>query len=241
MRDLDTEIRGWRKRQEGTSSLTAPELDELEDHLRARANLEMELMAAPNPRRAFALARDGLGEEPALSREFARAGEPRWRKLMIAGWAMFGASLVTPALTFDLPAAADRYYGYEVLRSHLSVSGFSLYALPSFIVLLTIPTLWNARYLRSRWLAGLLGGLVGVAGIVTLAFGFLFSLRPEVILAAVFGNPGFTFAVGSLGLGFWLKASSFLPVAIALLLRAQHLKLLQPGAPISEPSEGAAQ
>ena len=64
---------------------TAAELDELEDHLRARVNLEMELMVVPNRRRAFALARDGLGESTALSSEFAKAGTPRWRKLLIAG------------------------------------------------------------------------------------------------------------------------------------------------------------
>ena len=237
MFDLDAEVGRWRKRQERTSSLAAAELDELEDHLRARVNLEMELMAVPRRRRAFALACEGLGESAALSREFAKAGTPRWRKVMIAGWAMFGASLVLPVVTYDLPAVADSY-GYEWFWSDLRST--NLFALaPSLIVLLTVPTLWNARYLSSRWRAGALAGLLGAAGIVTLAYGLFFSIRPEVIYSFVFQDPGITFALGALGLGFWLKASSLFPVAIALVLRARQFAQLRPGAQSSGANQGA--
>lgn len=233
MFDLDREVRRWRERQERTSSLAAAELDELEDHLRARVNLEMELMAVPSRRRAFARACEGIGESNALSREFAKAGTPRWRKVMIAGWAMFGASLVLPVLTPPVPAAPVRY-GFDVL---LSLTGFNLSTLPNLIVVLTIPTLRNARYLRGRRLASWMAGLLGAAGIVTLALGLLYSIRPEVILSFVFGNP--RALMGSLGLGFWLWAGSLLPIAIALLLRARHFKWLQPGTPLTGASEGA--
>ena len=231
--DLDREVGRWRERQERTSSLAAAELDELEDHLRARVNLEMELMAVPSRRRAFALACEGLGESTALSREFAKAGTPRWRKVMIAGWAMFGASLVLPAHTLSPPVGTVRY-GYEVLWT---LSGFNLTTLPSVIVLLTIPTLRNARYLRSRRLAGWLAGLLGVAGAFALVVGVVLSFWPEVIMSAVFGNPWALF--GTLGPGFWLWAGSFFPVAIALLLRARHFRQLQPGAPFSGANQGA--
>ena len=91
----------------------------------------------------------------------------------------------------------------------------------------------------ARWLAGALAGLLGAAGIVTLTFGFFFSFRPEVLLSALFGDTSFTFGVGTLGLGFWLWAGSFFPVAIALLLRARHFRRLQPGAPFSGLTQGA--
>ncbi len=232
MFDLDREVRRWRERQERTSSLAAAELDELEDHLRARVNLEMELMAVPSRRRAFALACEGIGESNALSREFAKAGTPRWRKVMIAGWAMFGASLVLPVATYDRELVR---YGFEVLWS---VTGFNHWTLPSVIVLLTVPTLRNARYLRSRWLARLSAGLLGASGIFALAYGLVFSFWPEVILSALFGNLGYFFDM-ALGLGFWLWAGSLFPVAIALLLRARHFGQMQPGASFTGANEGA--
>ncbi len=230
MFDLDREVRRWRERQERTSSLAAAELDELEDHLRARVNLEMELMAVPSRRRAFALACEGIGESNALSREFAKAGTPRWRKVMIAGWAMFGASLVLPVMTYDRELVR---YGFDVLWT---LGGLNLPTLPNLIVLLTIPTLRNARYLRSRWLARLLAGLLGASGIFALAYGLVFSFWPEVILSALFGNP--RFLIGSLGLGFWLWAGSLLPVATALVLRARHFGQMQPGASFTGANEG---
>ena len=54
MFDLDTEVRRWRERQERKSSLSPRELDELEDHLRARVDLELEINATLAPRRAVA-------------------------------------------------------------------------------------------------------------------------------------------------------------------------------------------
>ena len=69
------EARRWRKRQERQTSLSPRELDELEDHLRARVDLEMELNAVLAPERAFAIARRELGTPAALEKEFAKAGE----------------------------------------------------------------------------------------------------------------------------------------------------------------------
>ena len=88
---------------ERRSSLSAREVDELEDHLRARIELELELDAGLVPARAFAVARDDIGEATTLSREFARAGTPRWRKLLVAGWAMFAVSWFLPTLVESRP------------------------------------------------------------------------------------------------------------------------------------------
>ena len=96
--DLDTRILGWREQQERETSLSRRELDELEDHLRARVDLERELNAVLTPERAFAIARRNLGEPVALSKEFAKAGRPRWRRWLLTGWAMYGASWFLPVV-----------------------------------------------------------------------------------------------------------------------------------------------
>lgn len=236
MFDLDREVGLWRERQERTSSLAAAELDELEDHLRARVNLEMELMAVPSRRRAFALACEGLGESAALSREFAKAGTPRWRKLLIAGWAMFGASFFLPVRVWNLNDVAQ--YGYEVFRDQ--VTDLSLLVLPSLFFLLTIPTLWNAGHARGRWLRGLLG----VTGMAFLVFGVVYSVWGGAMWTALLGIDGltgFNVVYASLGLGFWLWTSSLVVAAIALQLRARHLKRVQPAALSSVSGEGALQ
>lgn len=238
MFDLDAEVLRWRRRQERTSSLTAAELDELEDHLRAHVNLEMELMVVPNRRRAFALARDGLGESSALSSEFAKAGTPRWRKLLIAGWAMFGASFflpvrvlhpLDPATLIRVPGEALVQNGHEVFRNY--AGDLSLLVLPSLMLLLTIPTLWNAGHARSRWL----GGLLGVTGMASLALGGVYSLLADAIMP-----PALAYGA-SLGLGFWLWASSLSVAAIALQLRARHLGPLHPAELPSVSDKGALQ
>lgn len=221
MFDLDREVGRWRERQERTSSLAAAELDELEDHLRARVNLEMELMTVPSRRRAFALACEGLGESAALSREFAKAGTPRWRKLLIAGWAMFGASFFLPVRVWSLPDATWVQYGYDVFLNY--ARDLSLLVLPSLFFLLTIPTLWNAGHARGRWLPRLLG----VTGMAFLALGVVYSLLVNVMTPAMSGSDRFIFPTTALGLGFWLWTSSLFVAAIALQLRAHHLKPVQ--------------
>ena len=86
--------RRWNER----SSLSPRELDELEDHLRALVDLEMELDATLARPEAFAVAREALGEPRALSTEFARAGRPRWKRLLAGASALYAASLLLPIL-----------------------------------------------------------------------------------------------------------------------------------------------
>ena len=50
MFDLDAEVRRWRNHAEGKSSLSPREVDELEDHLRARFDLELEVERRSDPR-----------------------------------------------------------------------------------------------------------------------------------------------------------------------------------------------
>jgi len=99
MFDLETALRDWRAHMERGTVLSPREVDELEDHLRALIDLELELDGALTPARAFSLARCDIGEPTTLSREFARAGKPRWRRLLLAGCGLFSASWLLPAVS----------------------------------------------------------------------------------------------------------------------------------------------
>ena len=60
--DLDAAARDWRSTLQRRGTLSPRELDELEDHLRARIELERQLDPALAADRAFAIATDDLGD-----------------------------------------------------------------------------------------------------------------------------------------------------------------------------------
>ncbi len=205
MFELDTEVLKWRTGVERGSSLSVRELDELEDHLRARVTLELDLNPALTPARAFTTAVSALGEPKAISREFARAGWPRWRRLFLTGWALYAASFLLPAwgVPGGIPSRPDAdptIYGYELLMQ-LPAGGHVMFWLTNLIMLLTLPALWRPRPLRKLWLAW----LVGATGAWPLGIGLL------------------RVADGGMGLypdvGFWLWSTSFVVVAAALWRR----------------------
>ena len=201
MFDLDAEVRYWRKRQERRSSLSPRELDELEDHLRARVDLELEFNGTLAPRRAFALARRSLGEPIALSREFAKARAPRWRRWLFAGWAMFVASFVlagAPTLPFLL-----RGYGLPAtLGEALGDIIWQLRPITNLLMLATLLELRAFRPHRTRWLAVL------VSLSVVLNFGWM----------VAFANPFVWLPLGR-GIGHGMWVASFFSVAVALWMR----------------------
>ena len=148
MFDLNGRVREWRKRQERTSSLSPRELDELEDHLRARVDLEMELNAVLAPERAFAIARHELGEAAALEKEFAKAGKPRWRRWMVAGWAAYVAAWFLPVFAIKWFGVVDVLYGHQ-----LFLDPEAIILLPVHLaMLMTVSSLWSGRISRARWL-----------------------------------------------------------------------------------------
>ncbi len=219
MSDLDARIRDWRGRQERETSLSPRELDELEDHLRARTKLELELNAALTSQRAVELAREVLGGEHAMSRQFAKAGKPRWRKLLVAGWALFGASFLLPVfyvpeagLSLARPFGIEPYYGYEVFWELLVADGELgnvLAALSPFVaMILTLIPLRGRPGGRRRWLRYALS-VVGTGG---LALGFM--VPPVAVSQA--GAAAF---VQHLGIGFWAWSLSFVCAAAALWIR----------------------
>ena len=197
MFQLDGDIRRWREGLMRRSSLSPRELDELEDHLRARADLEMELNATLTPAQAFAIARNELGEGVALSREFAKAGQPRWRRWLSVGLAMFGVSFFLPV--------AEVFPGWEALLWALDHAGNPVELLSPLSNGPVLATLLLLRYThpsRGRWLTWLMTGATTL----------------NLYWAIVFALDGLHPLV-ELGIGYWTWVGSFGCLAAAVWLR----------------------
>ncbi len=200
MFDLETAVQDWRQRMERQSSLSPREVDELEDHLRARIDLELELDGALTPARAFATARENVGEPAALSTEFAKGGKPVWRRLLIAGWAMFGVSMFLPVFEEFVVR-----YGYEV---------FFWDRWP--ICLPMLLTLWGATARKERlmsWLNGAAAAYLVVLGLHELVLG------GSITLIA-----GDTIRNGRFLQGYWTWTASQVLVTAAVWIRARRRK-----------------
>ncbi len=216
MFDLEKAVLGWRESQEREASLAPCELDELEDHLRAR--LDVELDAALAPAAAFAIARRELGEAAALSKEFAKAGTARWRRWLVTGWAMFAASFFLPVVDFFF----DRMYGFDLVREIIEdLPGTTPVLLVNLAMIATVPVFGRARLSSNRWLRRTLGA-VGVLALLW-AFGGL------VYGSIQRGGIGWLLSDPPLLVGFWAWSGSFLCVAKALGLRASESRAASPG------------
>ena len=133
--DLDARVARWRRWQERTSSLSPRELDELEDHLRAYVDLELELNATLGPARAFRVACREIGPGPVLSKEFAKVGKARWRRVFITGWAMYAVSFLLPSAEMGFDA------GYRFVWDLASRGLFY----PQVLAFVVLPTLRCSR------------------------------------------------------------------------------------------------
>lgn len=187
---MEDEVRSWRTRVERRSSLSARELDELEDHVRARVDLELELNPALATDEAIAIATEGLGQPAAISREFAKAVRPRWRRLLLVGWALYAVSFLLPALTN--PYTDATIYGNRA---------FGMLWLPNLIMLATLPTFWRRQRARRAWGAW----VVAATGALPAGLG---------LLRIAYGGMGW-----ELGAGYWTWSASFAVVAFALWFR----------------------
>lgn len=219
MFDLEEAVRSWRRGLERRSSLSPQELDELEDHLRAGVDLESELDPGLTTARAFAAARAALGEGAVLSREFAKGGRPAWRRLLVAGWVLFGASFVLPAhytadagLGMTTPVGPWPYYGYDVFRRLLlaegGFAGLLAAILPNLAMVLTLAAIVG----RPGGQRCRLRRTVAILGLGTIAVGVL--MPPMEVW--VDGELSFT---QHPGLGFWAWSLSFACAALALWIR----------------------
>jgi len=215
MFDLETGIASWRRRLERRSSLSPRELDELEDHLRARVDLELELNPALTPYGALVSAREGLGAPGTLAKEFTRAGRPKWRYLLLAGWAMYGVSFLLPIAG---PAALQTIYtevpwsapAHEWLQQAV-VDGWILPLIPNLAMAMTLPALlysWRSRARWLTWTAGAFGVAALALGVASLLDGSAVTINGEITVYPY------------LGLGYWAWSGAHLLVAAALLLRS---------------------
>lgn len=208
MSELDRQIRRWRECAERESSLSPREVDELEDHLRARVELEMELDLELSPTRALAIAQAELGEAVALSREFAKAGKPRWRRWLGAGLATLGVSFLLPVAEVAFPFASGLPewtpgWGAFLLALNHGENAFELLSpLSNGLVVATLVMLRSVRSPKARWLTGLMTG----ATALNLYWAIMFALWGE--------NP-----LVELGIGYWCWVASFGCIATALWMR----------------------
>ncbi|MYG81199.1 MAG: hypothetical protein F4187_05255 [Gemmatimonadetes bacterium] len=217
MSDISAEVRRWRERQEQARSLSPRELDELEDHLRARADLEMELDPMLAPGRAFAIARHELGTPKTLSKEFAKAGRPRWRRWVVAGWTAYAASWFLPILDMGWLGTMT---GYDVLKGFTSdIFGTAVLLAINLPMLMTVSMLWGARLSCDRWLRRMVGA-VGVLAIGCAVGVMVYGSIDSGSVAWLFPFP---FLVGS-----WAWAGSFLFVTQGLRLRAKEWESATP-------------
>ena len=210
MSDLDRKVRRWRQREIRRSSLSPRELDELEDHLRIRVDRELELNAGLTPARAFAIARDELDVGPALSREFAKAGKPGWRRLMMAGWALFAVSFLLPAVSEPMaPFPNDLVLslaGWKAFRWALSGLAGPLGIFSACTnALMLVTAIWMGRNRRRcpRWAVTTMAAIA--------AFNLLFW-------------PAWVVSEGDMGLqvGYFSWAGAFACTATALWLRGRE-------------------
>ena len=209
MFDLDNAVLEWRERQQRESSLSPRELDELEDHLRAHVDLELELSAVLAPAQAFAIARRELGASAALSEEFAKAGKPRWRRWLVSGWAMYVAAAFLPVIV----VFGSAIYGHEMLRDiMLDIRDEWPLTLVNLAMIMTVPALWGARLACNRWLRRLLG-TVGVCSTAAVAYATVHVLATGG-LTDLAGHGFFA--------GWWAWGASYICVANALRLRAKQ-------------------
>ncbi len=235
--DLEAGVGRWRARQERASSLSSRELDELEDHLRARVDLELELNPAVGPARAFRAASREIGTPAALSNEFAKAGKPMWKALLVAGWAMFAVSFVLPVAGFEFLSEYRSYGradGLEVFLRWLGTPSLFIGVLPSFAMLLTIPAFRGREVVGGRWLRRFLA----FAGAGAFGLGVILSLDHAAQMASWVGGWGsFGSPRALFGSGYWTWAASLTCVAAALRLRAHgwaSARLQAPAAPAAQ-------
>lgn len=204
--DLDAQVARWRKRRERTSSLSARELDELQDHLRARADLLLETNAGLAPNRAFAIALDELGNSAELSAEFAKSGKPRWRMLLMMGWAMYAASFLLPVTMGQSYTALGpeplTVRGWQAFLGSLFMVGASpdwlmkMSGLSNTLVLATFLKLRGKRPPRSTW--------------------FTCGVTAAALLNLYWGAADTDFV----RVGYWAWVASFACIATALWMRA---------------------
>jgi len=214
MFDLDRAVLAWREGFARERSFSTDDLDELEDHLRAAYELELELTPGLVPARAFSHAVESLGRAEALSVEFAKVGGGWWCRLLRLGRVAYGLSFLLPVARYGIT--------FPVLNGSISMNLHEggLPGIQAFLVALTsgdalgvVSALTNAAMLVTFWRmrdakrrrVSLLAVLLGACALLNLSW--LWMASPPSDLFA----------------GYYVWLSSFAVTSTGLALRARAL------------------
>lgn len=213
MFDLDRAVLTWRRSFAGERTFSTDDLDELEDHLRAAYELELELSPGLAPARAFSQACETLGRAETLSVEFAKVAGRGWRRLLWAGRLAYGVSFLLPVARYGITLTAPN--GSLTMNLHegglpgiqaflLALAGgpvAAASALTNAVMLLTFWRMGNA----GRGRLSLLAVLLGACAVLNLSW--LVLARPASDLFA----------------GYYAWLGSFAVTGAALAVRARAL------------------
>ncbi len=208
MFDLDRAVLSWRWSFARERSFSTDDLDELEDHLRAAYDLELELSPGLAPARAFTHACESLGQAETLSAEFAKVGGRWWRRLLRVGRVAYGVSFLLPVVRNGITLA-----GMNIHDGGLPGIQAFLVALESGDAVAVASALTNVAMLASFWRMGdarrrrvwLLSLLLGLSAVLNLSWFWMVS------------PPSDLFA------GYYVWLASFGVTSVGLALRARAL------------------
>ncbi len=207
MFDLDRAVLTWRRSFAGERSFSTDDLDELEDHLRAAYELELELSPGLAPARAFSHACESLGRAETLSAEFAKVAGGWWRRLLRVGRVAYGVSFLLPVARFGitLPEMNVHEGGLPGIQAVLvALQSDPVSAVTALTNLAMLASFWRIAHAGRRRVA-LLALLVGASAVLNLAW-YLRSFAPSDLFA-----------------GYYVWVASFAVTGCALALRARAL------------------
>lgn len=161
----------------------------------------------------------------APSGEFAKSGSPRWRKLLVAGWAMYAVSFFLPAshnFRWGDGSGQDFLWGWQAPIGALLVAGDGaiwlsllrvLSGLSNALVLATFLKLKGARPPESVWL---------IPGLMAATLLNLHWVAQQI-------DPG---------IGYWAWVASFACIGSALWMRARERAPARPPTPAHASGQG---
>lgn len=204
MFDLDGAVHAWRREFARERSFATNDLDELEDHLRAAYEVELDLNPALTPARAFAHACETLGTVDTLSSEFAKVEGKGWRRLLRAGWLVYAIAFFLPVIDGGITLGQGNFHegllpGIQALLTAFRCGPVGIAsALTNLVMLATFHRISDAG--RDR--AWLLAALTMAAMVLNLWW--LFEVDPVSDLSA--GYYAWLASFGIAGFGLAMRA-----------------------------------
>lgn len=204
MFELESALREWRKTGQ-RYSLTATDLDELEDHLYSSYLVQVDRGIVPAE--AFAKALRALGSVEQVSSEYRKVRSTTWLRLLKASWAAFALAFFLPVveggITLSDPNLREGILpGLQAIRAAWADGGWSTFSALTNVVMLA--TMWRVSALgrsRTTVLAAVAVASVFLNGLWLTELNALSELRP----------------------GYYLWWTSFGLASGGLLLRARSL------------------